>query len=522
MRPGSDPLNDKHRHKSLEGNDLEEMILQANKISKRFGGVQALAGCDLICYKGEVHALIGENGAGKSTLIKILCGVERQDEGEIIYKGEKIDIKSPSDAASRGIVPVFQELSLIRDLSVAENIYLACEPKKNGLIDFKKMARDAQEVLDSLNFNIDSRALVRQLSLAEQQLVEIAKAVSKDPEVLIMDEATSALGQEQVENLFAIIRRLAQNGKSIIFISHKMNELAEIANRATIYRDAHYVVSFRWGEYSNDEIISAIAGRKIESSFPEKRDVSKNEVVLKTEHLCYKNLLKDVSVSVRKGEIFGLAGLNGHGQVEFLNALFGAERLDKGTITFKNKNIRVRSPKSALRQGIAMTPADRKNDGLLLTRSIRENISLMVLDKISRLGIIEPVKENKGIDEMTELMKIKMDRPEQATGTLSGGNQQKIVLGKAILTHSDILLLADPTRGIDVGTKTEFYQLIHRLADLGITILLYSTEYTELLGLCNRVAVFKAGEIVAVLEGETLTEREILKASLGIQEESEA
>lgn len=501
---------------------MEEMILQAKNIRKRFGGIQALAGCDLTCYKGEVHALIGENGAGKSTLIKILCGVEHQDEGEVIYKGEKTDIKSPSDAVKLGIVPIFQELSLIRDLSVAENIYLACEPKKNGLIDFKKMTQDAQKILDSLNFHIDARALIRQLSLAEQQLVEIAKAISKEPEVLIMDEATSALGQEQVENLFSIIRRLAKEGKSIIFISHKMNELAEIADRATIYRDAHYVVSFRWGEYSNDEIISAIAGRKIESSFPQKKDVHQNEVVLSAEHLCYKNILRDVSISVRRGEIFGIAGLNGHGQVEFLNALFGAQKLDRGTVLLEGKKIKLRSPKLALRQGISMTPADRKNDGLLLTRSIRENISLMILDKISRLGVIDSGKENKGIDEMVELMKIKMDRPEQESGTLSGGNQQKIVLGKAILTHSAILLLADPTRGIDVGTKTELYQLIYRLADSGITILLYSTEYTELLGLCNRVAVFKAGEIVAVLEGETLTEREILKASLGIQEESKA
>lgn len=500
---------------------MGEVILQANKISKRFGGIHALVECDLTCYKGEIHALIGENGAGKSTLIKILCGVEQQDTGEVIYKGEKIDVRCPSDAVKLGIVPVFQELSLIRNLSVAENIFLACEPRKYGMIDFKKMASDAQKILDELNFDIDAKTLVWQLSLAEQQLVEIAKAISKNPEVIIMDEATSALGQEQVENLFSIIRRMAKEGKSVIFISHKMNELAEVADRATIYRDAHYVVSFKWGEYSNSEIINAIAGRKIESSFPEKINIENNETLLEIEHMNYRQVLRDVSVSIRKGEIFGIAGLNGHGQTEFLNALFGAQKLDGGTVRINGNTVRVRSPRSALRNRISMTPADRKNDGLLLARSIRENISLMTLNKLSRFGIVDRKEENKGIDEMIELMKIKMDNPQQLSGTLSGGNQQKIVLGKAILTRSNILLLADPTRGIDVGTKTEIYQLIHQLAVSGIAVILYSTEYNELLGLCNRVAVFKAGEIVAVLEGESLTEREILKASLGIQEEGE-
>lgn len=499
---------------------MEQIILQAKNISKRFGGIQALDACDLTCNKGEIHALIGENGAGKSTLIKVLCGVELPDGGEIVYKGRQVHITCPSDATHMGIVPVFQELSLIRDLSVAENIFLGVEPLRHGMIDFKKMRTDAQLLLDELKFDIDARTLVRQLTLADQQQVEIAKAISKNPEVLIMDEATSALGQEQVDNLFSIVRRMAhEDGKTVIFISHKMNELQRIADRATIYRDAHYVTSFAWGEFTNDEIINAIAGRKIEGGYPEKKAVAGDEVVLQIEHANFREKLRDVTVSIRKGEIFGVAGLNGHGQMEFLNALFGVQKLDSGTIRICGRTVRLRTPKAALRNGIAMTPADRKNDGLLLKRSIRENISLMTLDKVSRYGVVLKKREDQGIDEMIRLMKIKMSDAQQACGTLSGGNQQKIVLGKAILTHADILLLADPTRGIDVGTKTEIYQLIRKLADSGITVILYSTENNELLGLCNRVAVFKAGAIVALLEGEELTERAILKASLGINDD---
>lgn len=499
---------------------MEQIILQAKNISKRFGGIKALVGSELTCYKGEVHALIGENGAGKSTLIKILCGVEQKDEGEVIYKGQKIDIKSPSDATKMGIVSVFQELSLVQDLSVAENIYLGYEPKKNGFIDFKKMTSDAQSLLDELKFDVDARALVRQLSLANQQQVEIAKAISKNPDVVIMDEATSALGKEQVENLFRIIRKLAkEEGKTIIFISHKMNELSELADRATVYRDAHFVTSFKWGDYSNAEIIQFIAGRKISESFPEKKPVQSEENVLEIENMNYQEKLKNISVSVKKGEIFGIAGLSGHGQVEFLDALFGAQKLDSGTIKIEGKPVRLRNPRAALKNKIAMTPADRKNDGLLLSRSIRENISLMTLNRVQRFGVIDKKKENAGIDEMIELMNIKIDNTQQPSGTLSGGNQQKIVLGKAILTRSEILLLADPTRGIDVGTKTEIYSLIRKLADSGITVLLYSTENSELLGLCNRIAVFKGGTIVAILDEETMSEQAILKAGLGIEDE---
>ena len=498
---------------------MEQIILQAKNISKRFGGIRALVESELTCYKGEVHALIGENGAGKSTLIKILCGVEQQDEGDVIYKGEKVNITCPDDATKMGIVSVFQELSLVRDLSVAENIYLGYEPKKRGFIDLKKMYRDAQALLDLLHFDIDARALVRQLSLADQQQVEIAKAISKDPDVIIMDEATSALGKEQVENLFRIIREMAGNGKTIIFISHKMNELSELADRATVYRDAHYVTSFKWGECTNGEIIQFIAGRKISDSFPQKKSVNTEDYVLQVEKLSYQEKLKQVSLSVKRGEIFGIAGLSGHGQVEFLDTLFGAIKPDTGIIKVNGKQVKLNSPQAALHNKIAMTPADRKNDGLLLTRSIRENISMMVLDKISHFGVINSKKENEGINEMVDLMKIKIDNPQQLSGTLSGGNQQKIVLGKAILTKAEILLLEDPTRGIDVGTKTELYALIRKLADSGITVLLYSTENSELLGLCNRIAVFKGGTVVKILDEKEMSEQAILKAGLGIEEE---
>ncbi|MHC1772995.1 MAG: sugar ABC transporter ATP-binding protein [Flexilinea sp.] len=498
---------------------MEQVILQANHISKRFGGVQALADCNFSCTKGEVHALIGENGAGKSTLVKVLCGVEHQDSGTIVYKGKEVNISCPADATALGIASVFQELSLVPDLTVAENIFLGCELMKNGHINFKEMRIRAQEILDSHNFKISSSSLVRQLSLTDQQQVEIAKALSKNPDVIIMDEATSALGQEQVENLFSIIRQLSkEEGKTVIFISHKMNELSEISDRATIYRDAHYITTFIWGEMNNSEIISAIAGREIHSDYLAKRKTLSDEVALEIEDMGYQGKLRDINISVRRGEIFGIAGLNGHGQLEFLKALYGAQKIDTGAIKVNGKVIKMRNPRVALQSGLALTPADRKTDGLLLSRSIGENIALMSLNTLSDFGIINRKKEHKGIDKIVNLLKIKMSSERQLCGTLSGGNQQKIVLGKAILTRANILLLADPTRGIDVGTKTEIYQLVRQLAEAGITIIFYSTENNELIGLCDRVAVFKAGSIVSVLEGENLTEREILKAALGVDD----
>lgn len=496
-------------------------IIEAVGISKHFGGVQALKNAKITCYPGEVHALVGENGAGKSTMIKILCGVVIPDEGQIYCQGKEIKMKNPIDARKHSIASVFQELSLLPDLSVAENIFLGCEPKtKLGFMDKKKMIRESLRIMEELEFDIDVRTLVKNLPLASQQLVEIAKALSKDPDVIILDEATSALGSREVGQLFKLVRRLTkEENKAVILISHKMDELDQIADRATIYRDACYITDFKWGAMSDAEIIDQIAGRKISSVYPPKSETVSDEIAFSIENGSYKNKLHDINLSVHKGEIFGLAGLSGMGQVDFLRVLYGVKKLEKGTITIQGKKTSIGKPRKGLMLGIGLTPADRKNDGLLLTRQSGENIALTTLAARSTLGVINRKQEKEAIQSIIDLLQIKLSDPSQEAGTLSGGNQQKLVLGKTILTNAEILLLSDPTRGIDVGTKFEIYQLVRDLADSGKTIILYSTENMELLGLCDRIAVFRDGRIASVLDKETMSEREVLKASLGLEDD---
>lgn len=497
---------------------IQEPILSAKNISKHFGGVQALIDVDFDCYQGEIHALIGENGAGKSTLVKILCGVVLPDHGEIYFKGKPINLTAPSDAARYGIASVFQELSLVPELSVSENVFLGNEPvNKFGQIAFKKMELMAKKVLVDLGFDIDTRCLVKNLSFADQQLVEIAKVLSKDPEVILLDEATSALGAEEVERLFKIIKMISrEKNKTIVFISHKMAELGSIADRATIFRDARYVSTFPWGKYTDQEIINMIAGRKIESTFPDKKITVSDSKVLELFNVCAENKLHNISFSINEGEIVGFAGLVGHGQTELLDVLFGAKKIDSGTIKIVGDVLVIKSPRDALKKGIALTPADRKNDGLLLTRSVRENIALMTIKNRSHFGLINMKKEKSQILKLIEFLKVKISNSDQAVGNLSGGNQQKVLIGKIILTNADILLFSDPTRGIDVGTKYELYQLIRQLSEQGKTIIFYSTENIELIGLCDRVFVFREGRITSMLEGKSLNEHEILKSAMGI------
>jgi ribose transport system ATP-binding protein len=476
-----------------------------------------LVNADFECHCGEVHALIGENGAGKSTLVKILCGVVQADAGTVILNGNEIKVNIPTEATDLGIAAVFQELSLVPELSVVENIYLGCEPTHFlGQINSKKMNVETRRIMHELGFDIDVRTLVKDLNFAQQQLVEIAKALSKNPDIVIMDEATSALGSKDAKVLFQIIRRLVErDNKAVIFISHRMNELSEVADVATVYRDARYVGSFKWGAKTHNEIISMVAGRAIESAFPPKKERLPDEVALKVEGVTYKDKLKNISFDVRKGEIFGLGGLTGHGQTDLLDVLFGAVRPDRGKIELNGQLLTLRSPRKAIRNRIALTPADRKKDGLLLERPVRDNLALMTLSRRSHFGVINKKAENLAIRRMTELLQIKVAYPEQLAMYLSGGNQQKVVIGKSLLTEADVLLLSDPTRGIDVGTKHEIYPLIRKLSEEGITVILYSTENSELLGLCDRVAVLKQGELAAMLEGDTLTEHEILRAALG-------
>lgn len=492
-------------------------LLEAQKVSKSYGGVHALIEADFACESGEVHALLGENGAGKSTLVKILSGVLRLDSGTIKMHGQPVDLHSPVDATRSGIAAVFQELSLVPNLSVAENIYLGFEPTgRFGLIDFRKMKIQATKLLDNIGFDIPPEAVVKNLSLAQQQLVEIAKALSRDPDILILDEATSALGQREVAHLFALIERMKQDGKAIIFISHRMDEIEAIADRATVFRDARHIEKFRVGEVSNQEIIKWIVGRDVQSTFPEKKQVVDPKPILKVENLVCGNSLHGVNFEAMQGEIIGLAGLQGHGQVEFLLSLFGAYPVAGGSIKVNGQSVHLHGPADAIRHSIVLVPESRKNGGLLLPRSVRENLTLMTLDFRQVFGFVNTSKENVAIQQASELLAIKAASAEQAVNSLSGGNQQKVVIAKALLTEARILLLADPTRGIDIGTKAEIYRLIRKLSDEGKTILMYSTELMELVGLCHRVAVFYEGQVVKVLDDKQVNEHEITQAALAM------
>jgi ribose transport system ATP-binding protein len=495
----------------------QNVVLEMQDISKHFGGIKALENAKITCVGGEVHAILGENGAGKSTLVKVLCGVVKKDEGQIIYNGQRIQIDSPLDAEKLGIVAVFQELSLVRNLSVAENIFLGFEPtNKWGAINWKKMRSDARHLLSQLGVEIDVDVVIADLPLAQQQMVEISKAFLKKPNVIVFDEATSALGQSEVDLLFKLIRDFVAKGKIALFISHRMDELAKIADTATIYRDAHYVSTFKMGDMSDRYIIEMMAGHKIEDTFPERTPHGFGGIALEVRGLNSPGRLHQISFSVKKGEILGIAGLQGHGQDDLLHCLYGDKDMDDGEILINGKPVHIGTPRDAIKNGIVLIPEDRKNEGLLLSMSVRYNLSMMILQKLRELFYISSRKENSMLDKAISKFQIKTPSLNQAVVNLSGGNQQKVVFGKTLLTNADILLFSDPTRGIDVGTKIELYHLMRNLSEEGKTILLYSTEISELIGVCDRVLIFREGSLVVILKQSELNEKTIVQHLMGI------
>lgn len=495
--------------------------LRMEHISKHFGGIQALDDVFFSCHKGEAHVLIGENGAGKSTIIKILCGVVARDAGDILIDGKPVEINSALDADACGVAAVFQELSLIQELSVAENIFLGHEiTGPLGRINFKAMYEEADRFLGEIGIQMNSRRLVKDLSLCQKQMVEIAKALYKRPDILLLDEATSALGEEEVEWLFEKIDQLThKEDKTVIFISHRMDELSRVADRATIFRDAHYITSFTWGDLTNEEIVAYISGKQDSGADIMKNHPRSDKVVLEIRDGACGDLLHDINLKLREGEILGVAGLSGHGQVEMLHALFGAAPFDRGQVTVGGQPVRVRNVRQALKNGIVLVPEDRKHEGLLLERPIHENITLMALDKLQKMTVIRRKKEREALSDSVEKLKIKAKNLDLAASSLSGGNQQKLVIAKALLTDVRILLLSDPTRGIDIGTKNEIYKLMHDLAEQGMSIIFLSTELSELILLCDRVVVFYEGSIVAELQGEGVNEKNILAHAIGVAED---
>jgi ribose transport system ATP-binding protein len=496
-------------------------LLGAFGIDKRFGGVVALDGAAFACEPGEIHALLGENGAGKSTMVKVLCGVHPPDAGAIMYNGESITFHGPSDAVAAGIVPVFQELSLVPDLTVAENLFLGEEPRNRiGLVDAKRMKQRAGALLMSLGFSgIDPRAIVRDLSLADRQLIEIAKALRRSPRVLILDEATSALNRRQVQQVFTVVRRLRDEGVAVVFISHRMDEVRALCDRATIFRDGVNVGTVEVAKASDDEIVRLMIGRPLREAFPPRPPrPAVEEPLLDVRALSWSDRLRNVSLTVHKGEILGLSGLEGQGQGDLLFALFGVYIGVGGEVTIANRPIRLNSPRAAMAAGLALVPEDRKTQGLILPLSVEENITLPTLPEVSRNGVILPAEVERETLAMRDSLAIRMASPETPVRFLSGGNQQKVAIAKWLLTDASVYLLYDPTRGIDVGAKQEIYELMRRLADEGHGILFFSTDLAEVVGLCDRALVMYEGTIARELRGPALTEANLVSAAVGLAE----
>jgi ribose transport system ATP-binding protein len=495
-------------------------LLRVEGVSKHYGGVRALEDVQFSCRAGSIHALLGENGAGKSTFIKILSGVVEPDRGRIFLDGVPVSFATPGAAAQAGISCIFQELSLLPDLTVADNINITGGPRRFGMIDRAVQRRRAEAMLARLGAeDIHPEAPVGQLPLSRQQMVEIAKALARQPKVLILDEATSALTAADVAKVFTLLKQLRAEGMAIIYISHRMHEIAELADECTVFRNGRYVETFAAGTRSDDAIVEMMIGREYSSAFPPLGGTRREgEPALAVRHLSWAGKLNDISLQVYPGEVVGLGGLDGQGQRQFLLALFGALIGVEGKIEVAGKPVRIGSPRQAKSPelGLALIPEDRKNEGLMLPMTVRENLSFAALDAVSRFGRIDRKAEAERLDALVRQLAIKSDGLDGPVAALSGGNQQKVVIGKWLMTKPRIVLLNDPTRGIDVGTKQEIYLLLRRLAQQGTAVLFYSTDYDELIGCCDRVAIFYDGAISRMLEGGELTEHNLVGAALNL------
>jgi ribose transport system ATP-binding protein len=490
-------------------------------VSKRYGGVRALADAELTVDAGRIHGVLGENGAGKSTLIKIIAGVVAPDEGRMLLDGAPVSFASPAAANAAGIACIFQELSLIPDLTVADNIAISNPPRRFGLIDRRAQRRMAEEALARAGAeNIHPLAQVKDLSLSRRQLVEIAKALARKPRLLILDEATSALTAADVTKIYGVLKRLRAEGLALLYISHRMHEIAELADECTVFCNGRSVARFAAGTKTDNEIVELMIGREYSAVFPARtqREATTAPPLLDVRGLGWDNRLTDVSLQLHAGEVIGLGGLDGQGQRELLLALFGVLHGTTGEVRVDGRRVTLRGPHVAKRKdiGMALIPEDRKTEGLMLPMSVRDNISLASIAELTRGLAVDRVAETRRIEEMVRQLAIKVDDIDSPVATLSGGNQQKVVIAKWLMTEARIILLNDPTRGIDVGTKQELYRLMRELADQGAAILFYSTDYDELIGCCDRVAIMYDGRIVRELAGDELTETNIVASALNI------
>jgi ribose transport system ATP-binding protein len=489
------------------GNEL----LRLTAIGKRFPGVQALSGVDFDLLSGEVHVLFGENGAGKSTLINIIAGTFPPDEGTMALRGQPIRLSSPHHARQLGINAVFQEFSLVPTLSVQDNLYLGRELKHGGILDKRAIARGTRETLASLQFNLDPRAQVGSLSRAEQQMVEIAKAIQGDPSILILDEPTASLTENEANHLFALIERLKAQGLGIIYITHRIQEIRRVADRVTVLRDGH-VVATVGGEVSENRLVELMTGRTIEALYPAV-DYQPGAVMLRTQGLTLPSgRVHDVSIEVRAGEIVGLAGLVGSGKSEIGRAVFGLEPIARGTIEVAGEVVAHPTPRGMLDRGIVYIPPDRREEGLVAMRSVRENMSLasLGLPSFSRFGLLRRRLERLTVQDIAQRLNLRPLNVERQVASFSGGNQQKVVLGRGLTRNVKIFIFDEPTTGVDVGAKVEIYGFMKELCERGAAVLLISSDLPELLHLANRAYVMHRGEVRTELAGEALTEEATL------------
>jgi rhamnose transport system ATP-binding protein len=490
-------------------------------ISRSFGGVQALNGVDLAVESGRVLALVGENGAGKSTLVKILTGVEQPDEGEILLEGSPQRIVDPHAAHRLGIAAMYQEPAVFLDLSVAENVFAGRRPTTAlGTVDWVRMKREARRVLSDLHVDFGPDTPVRGLGVADRQLIEIAKALSADARLLIMDEPTAALSPQEVDNLFATVRRLRDRGVAVVFISHRLEEVSEIADVVTVLRDGRHMATRPAASLSHAEMIQLMVGRSLDALFP-KEDVELGPDALEVRGFGRRGVFTGISFSIRRGEIVGLAGFVGAGRSEVARSLFGIDPHDAGEVSIDGRTFKPRSPRGALRRGFAYLPEDRLGQGLVLTMSVASNLSLAVLPRLTPWGILRPRRERRLAQRFMERLRIKATSPAQPVMSLSGGNQQKVVLSKWLAAEPRVLILDEPTRGVDVGSKADVHRTISHLAGEGLAILLISSELPEVLAMSDRILVMREGRIVAELP-RGVGEEDVIQAAAGVAPPSAA
>ncbi|HBG0613701.1 TPA: sugar ABC transporter ATP-binding protein [Clostridioides difficile] len=495
---------------------MSNIILKLSNIAKEFPGVKALDNVNFELFHGEVHALLGENGAGKSTMIKILTGAHSKTSGKFIFQDKEIENISPDVSKKIGINAIYQELTVFDELTVAQNIFMGKEINGKVLTNDKKMNEEAKKIFDNMGIDVNPNSLVKELSIAQKQMVEIARVLSSETKVLIMDEPTSSISKKETEILFRLIKGLKDSGVSIIYISHRMEELFEICDRITIMRDGKTVSTLNTKDVSSEEeLVNLMIDRKLDQFFP-KRKVEIKEEIMRVENLTKNNVFNDVSFNIRKGEILGIGGLVGSKRSEIVEAIFGLRTYDSGKIYLNNEEVKFKTPSDAIENGLGLITEDRKGTGLFLQMSVKENTTMAGLKKISKFkSIIDRKKEKEILEKYIEALRIKTPHMNQVIQSLSGGNQQKAIIARWLLLQPDILIMDEPTRGIDVNAKAEIYNLMGNLVESGVSIIMISSEIPELISMSDRIMVMREGHISGFLEGEEMVENNVLKLAFG-------